>query len=150
MASQLESSSEVGPRSEVVDMSATSVGFEVAVPAYDLCEDMKPDINICYELHKSSSTSSSSSSSSSTFEASSSGRNKSVTMKDASTQTINSQYLLVSSLFVVATSNPIYFLNQKVSREEKSLGIMSQKFLMLFLTSQVRKNSYQRTHLFQP
>ena len=89
MASQLESSSEVGPRSEV-DMSATSVGFEVAAPAYDLCEDMKPDINICYELHKSSSTSSSSSSSSSTFEANSSGRNKSVTMKDASTQTINS------------------------------------------------------------
>jgi hypothetical protein len=58
--------------------------------------------------------------------------NKVIDTKEVSTQTINSklnQHKSSNSLLIDS------FL--KVSREEKSLGIMSQKFLMLFLTSEV-------------
>ena len=57
---------------------------------------------------------------------------KVIDTKEVSTQTINSklnQHKSSNSLLIDS------FL--KVSREEKSLGIMSQKFLMLFLTSEV-------------
>ena len=101
------------------------------------------ELSVGFELHKSSSTYSSSSStsysssssvcSSSSFEQNLSKKIK-VPTKDASTQTVNSKPIYFD--FFVC----FYSLNfvQVVSREEKSLGIMSQKFLMLFLTSQVK------------
>lgn len=56
---------------------------------------------------------------------------KNIDTKDCSTQTINSK--LNESFMWIYKFNSIVL----VSREEKSLGIMSQKFLMLFLTSEV-------------
>jgi hypothetical protein len=73
--------------------------------------------------------------------------------KDATTQTLNSNLGFIVSennlskiiwrlkekhvMGLIQKLKYFFFIFFKVSREEKSLGIMSQKFLMLFLTSEV-------------
>lgn len=85
---------------------------------YDLYQDTKQAQNVCFELHKP-------------FGMNQEALNKCVDMKDATTQTISSKFTFGLRAFFLFK----FFF--KVSREEKSLGIMSQKFLMLFLTSEV-------------
>jgi hypothetical protein len=93
---------------------------------YDLYHDAKQAENVCFELHKP-------------FDMNQEGSTKDVDMKDATTQTISSKYFL-NIRFTIFLLFKILF--SQVSREEKSLGIMSQKFLMLFLTSEVNLKFY--------
>ena len=60
---------------------------------------------------------------------------RAIDLKDASTQTINSKGKRFFDWSGYNEINENNFLI--VSREEKSLGIMAQKFLMLFLTAEV-------------
>lgn len=72
----------------------------------------------------------------STETSSSIARNNRVQKKDACTQTFNGSFLnsKKKNMFIFIY---LFLFCSKVSREEKSLGIMCQKFLMLFLTSEV-------------
>jgi hypothetical protein len=96
--------------------------FSQLETSIDLHQDLKQAANVCYEQREPA------------F-----GTYKMVETRNSATQTISSTVTILPHQFGHPVKLEIIhrMLVVLVSREEKSLGIMAQKFLMLFLTAEV-------------